>query len=86
MLADKVRMEIYEKCIKQAVNGEVVIDVGSGTGVLSIMAARAGARRVFGIEKSRMYMKSIKDIKAQWLQDTITIYNELAEEVKLPVK
>ena len=50
MLEDAVRMEAYHKAIKgaNAINfdGKVVLDVGSGTGVLALFAAQAGARKV----------------------------------------
>ncbi|CAE8715773.1 unnamed protein product, partial [Polarella glacialis] len=57
MLQDKTRTRAYERailgnaaCFKDA----VVLDVGCGTGVLSIFAAKAGARKVYAIEASDM--------------------------------
>lgn len=54
MLNDKVRMKAYEDAIKTAVDGKTVIDVGAGTGALSIMAAKAGAVKVYAIEASEI--------------------------------
>lgn len=51
MLADSTRMRLYQQAIEAAVRpGDVVADLGTGTGVLALMAARAGARRVYAVE------------------------------------
>ncbi|NJK63640.1 MAG: tetratricopeptide repeat protein [Synechococcaceae cyanobacterium SM2_3_1] len=51
MLADQARNEGYRQAIEKAVNPEShVLDIGTGTGLLSLMAARAGAKKVTGIE------------------------------------
>ena len=45
-------------------NFEVVLDVGCGTGVLSMFAARAGAKRVVGIDNSGMLLHARTAIAA----------------------
>ena len=53
MLRDKARLAAYSAAIKETVKpGDIVIDVGAGSGVLSILAAKAGARRVYAVEHS----------------------------------
>ena len=55
LLSDKVRMDAYGTAILKnpsLLNGAVVMDVGCGTGILSLFAARAGASRVIAIEAS----------------------------------
>ncbi len=55
MLADTVRMSTFERAIQAAVGPDSrVVDFGSGTGILSLMAARAGARSVTGIERNHI--------------------------------
>lgn len=57
MLQDGVRTEAYRRAIlSNAVDfeGKVVLDVGSGTGILSFFAAQAGAARVYSVEASNM--------------------------------
>jgi precorrin-6B methylase 2 len=52
MLADEVRTSSFLSAITQVVRpGDVVVDIGSGTGVLSVFAAMAGASRVYSIER-----------------------------------
>jgi protein arginine N-methyltransferase 1 len=53
MLADRVRIEAYRKGISGSVKpGDVVIDLGTGTGILAAMAAQAGARHVYAVDHS----------------------------------
>jgi protein arginine N-methyltransferase 1 len=61
------------------------LDIGCGTGVLSIFAARAGAKHVYGIEFANIadYAKEI--IKQNNLTDKVTIIKQKVEEVELPV-
>ena len=51
MLSDRVRVDTYAAGIAKHVRpGSVVADLGTGSGVLSLLAARAGARTVHAIE------------------------------------
>ena len=53
MLQDVVRTDTYEKSISEVVGPEhSVLDFGCGTGILSMFAARAGARKVIAVDRS----------------------------------
>lgn len=55
MISDKVRTDAYRQAILEnpsLLKGAVVMDVGCGTGILSLFAAQAGASRVIAVEAS----------------------------------
>nr|CAB3494347.1 unnamed protein product [Digitaria exilis] len=55
MLKDHVRTSTYRNAImhhQDLISGKVVLDVGCGTGVLSIFCANAGATRVYAVDAS----------------------------------
>ena len=50
---DHVRMRAYHSAVmsnKDLFKGKVILDVGAGSGILSIWAAQAGAAKVYAVE------------------------------------
>jgi Flp pilus assembly protein TadD len=50
MLGDERRNAAYETAIRKVVAGKDVLDIGTGAGLLALMAARAGAAKVISCE------------------------------------
>ncbi len=53
MLSDSIRVDTYHRGIHRNVKpGDVVLDLGTGTGLLAMMASKAGAKKVYAVEHS----------------------------------
>jgi len=87
MLKDEVRTTTYRNAFyhnRHLLKGKVVLDVGCGTGILCMFAAKAGAKKVIGIECSSIVEHAEKIIKANKLDHIITLVKGKVEEVSLP--
>jgi len=74
MLLDKIRCDAYREAIQGTVKpGDVVVDLGAGTGLLSFFAAQAGARHVYAIEMSGIAEVAAELIEANGFRDRITL-------------
>lgn len=65
---------------------KIVMDIGAGTGILSIFAAKAGAKHVYAIEFAEIAIFAKEIIKQNGLEDKITVIKGKMEEVELPVE
>lgn len=87
MLKDEVRTVTYRNSMmynKHLFAGKIVLDVGCGTGILSMFAAKAGAAKVIGIECSNIAQHAETIVKANHLDHIVTIVKGKVEEVALP--
>merc|ERR1711934_426239 len=87
MLKDEVRTLTYRNSMwhnKHLFKGKVVLDVGCGTGILSMFAAKAGAKMVIGVDMSGIVESAKKIIEANGLSDKIEIIRGKVEEISLP--
>ncbi|XP_017287804.1 protein arginine N-methyltransferase 6 [Kryptolebias marmoratus] len=87
MLADHVRTNAYRTAIfrnSDSIRGKVVLDVGAGTGVLSIFCAQAGARKVFAVEACSIAEQAEKIVKQNKMEDRVEVIRGTVETVELP--
>src|SRR5436190_249232 len=85
MIVDPVRMDRYVRALEQAIKpGSVVIDIGTGTGVLALLACRCGARRVYAIEPGDVIQVGREIAAANGCADRIEFIQSMSTEVTLP--
>lgn len=65
---------------------KIVLDVGCGTGILSLFAAKAGARHVYGIECSAIAEQAKQIVADNNYNGRVTIIQGKVEEISLPVE
>ncbi|XP_055941436.1 protein arginine N-methyltransferase 1-like isoform X2 [Argiope bruennichi] len=88
MLKDEVRTLTYRNAMyhnKHLFRGKTVLDIGCGTGILCMFAAKAGAAKVIGIECSGIVEHAENITKENKLDHIITIVKGKVEDVEIPV-
>ncbi|XP_072321700.1 protein arginine N-methyltransferase 3 [Eucyclogobius newberryi] len=64
---------------------QVVLDVGCGTGILSMFAAKAGAKKVIAVDQSDILYQAMDIVRSNGLEDKITLIKGRIEDITLPV-
>ncbi|KAL7240022.1 hypothetical protein ACSBR2_005815 [Camellia fascicularis] len=88
MLKDAVRTKTYQNVIYKnnfLFKDKIVLDVGAGTGILSLFCAKAGAKHVYAVECSQMADMAQEIVKVNGFSDVITVLKGKVEEIELPV-
>jgi precorrin-6B methylase 2 len=87
MLNDEGRTQNYIEAIRQTVKpGDVVMDLGSGTGVLAVAAAQAGASRVYAIEAGEMAAIAQRLAETNGVGNIVRVVRGRSSRVDLPEK
>src|SRR5436190_5137183 len=85
LIEDSVRTNAYAEAIARVVRaGDVVLDLGSGSGVLAILACRAGAQRVYAIEQGHMADVAVMLAANNGCGDRVEVIHERSFDVELP--
>lgn len=87
-LIDEERSMAFAKAIAATVRpGDVVVDMGTGSGVLAMLAVRAGAKKVYAIEIDRSNIATLDAVfRANGLEDRIVLIHGDVCKVDLPEK
>lgn len=87
MLKDAVRTRTYQNVIYQnsfLFKDKIVLDVGAGTGILSLFCAKSGAKHVYAVECSLMADTAVEIVKTNGYSNVITVLKGKIEEIELP--
>jgi protein arginine N-methyltransferase 1 len=88
MLKDEVRTRTYQMAIlnnKHLFENKIVLDVGCGTGILSMFAVQAGAAHVYAVDCSSIIEQAKKIVEDNGMSNKITLIQGKMEEIELPV-
>lgn len=82
MLRDRARNADYRRAIDAVARDRVVLDIGTGSGLLAMMAARAGAAHVYACESEPMLAATAREIvAANGFADRITVFAKHSREL-----
>jgi len=87
MLSDKVRTESYRDALLKnaaSIKDTRVLDIGCGTGILSMFSAQAGASAVVGVDCSDIIYQAMDIVRENGLADKVQLVKGRLEETKLP--
>lgn len=84
-LSDPIRMAKWREALEMLIPPEsTVVDLGAGTGILGLLALRAGAAKVYAIERGPMIHIAAEIAKANGLESRITSIRGMSTEISLP--
>ncbi|TMW96398.1 protein arginine N-methyltransferase PRMT10 [Solanum lycopersicum] len=89
MLSDRVRMDAYYNAIfqnKHHFAGKAVLDVGTGSGILALWSAQAGARKVYAVEATKMAEHARELVKTNGFEHVVEVIEGSMEDITLPEK
>jgi protein arginine N-methyltransferase 1 len=85
-LADERRLDAYRAALAEVVRvGDVVLDLGAGTGVLGLLACEAGARSVIAVERGDIIETTRRIAAANGYGDRIIHVKAVSSETTLPM-
>jgi len=85
LLNDRQRTDLFIKAIHEVVQpGDVVLDLGTGSGILAVTAAKAGARRVYAIESGSSGEAAKAMFEANGVSDRVTLLQGWSTQLELP--
>ncbi|KAL7540134.1 hypothetical protein ACHAWF_006602 [Thalassiosira exigua] len=71
---------------KELFKDKVVMDVGTGSGILAVWAAKAGAKRVYAVEYTSMADHAKSVVKANRVDHIVKVIQGAVEDVQLPLR
>ena len=87
MVDDSVRMTAYAAALQAVISPtSIVVDLGAGTGVMSLLACQYGAKRVYAIEPNDAVVVARQNAAANGMSDRISFLQGVSTAIELPEK
>jgi type I protein arginine methyltransferase len=87
MIADEVRTQAYARALEVSLRSDsVVVDIGAGTGILSLLACRYGACKVYAVEPSNAIIVAEENARLNGFANRIEFIQAPSTEIDLPQK
>lgn len=87
MVGDRWRTDAFARAIAEVVKKtDVVLDIGTGTGILAMLAAKAGAKRVYAIDQAEIAQTAANLVRANGLENKVKVLRGPATELQLDEK
>lgn len=87
MLEDKARMCAYKEAIERTVKkGDVVCDIGAGSGILAFFSILCGAKKVYAIERTEIIEEAQKVAQKNGFADKVVFIKGISDKINLPEK
>ena len=85
MIKDRIRTSAYRQALARAIKpGDVVVDLGAGTGLLTLHACRLGANLVHAIEPNPIIQVAREIVHANGFSQQVTFHQAMSFQVELP--
>lgn len=84
-LSDTVRLDAFQRALAEVVRpGDIVLDLGAGTGILSFFACQAGAARVYALESTALVGEARAIAALNGFADRVEFYREWSTAAEIP--
>jgi precorrin-6B methylase 2 len=85
LIADELRTTAYRRAIARTVRpGDVVLDIGCGSGILSFFACEAGAAKVYAVDRGGMAGIAQFLSRHLGLRERVTVLRDESTAIELP--
>lgn len=87
MISDPVRVHAYERALRQTVKpGMVVLEIGTGVGIMAILACQLGAKRVYTVEPTAVIYLAREIAAANNCAHRIEFIEDVSKRVRTPIQ